>query len=166
MPASASGATPRRCRPTVTPAAGTAYARKHNPWVNFPGSVPATANLTLSRFPTDFRKLPTVSFVIPDLNDDMHDGTIAAGDGWLNAHLGGYARWARTHHSLLVVTWDEDDSSSSNHIPTIFYGQPVKPGRYAERIDHYAVLRTLEQAYGLPYVGSSSTATPITDAWQ
>ena len=143
-----------------------AYARKHNPWVNFTSNVPASSNLTFSSFPSTFSSLPTVSFVIPNLNDDMHDGTIAAGDSWLKSHLDAYAQWAKTHNSLLVVTWDEDDSSSSNQIPTIFYGGPVKAGSYSERVTHYGVLRTLEQAYGLPYVGSSATATPITDAWQ
>ncbi|MFL6164612.1 MAG: alkaline phosphatase family protein [Jatrophihabitantaceae bacterium] len=142
------------------------YARKHNPWVNFPSTVPAAANLPLSAFPADFSALPTVSFVIPDLTDDMHDGSVATGDSWLKAHLGGYARWAMTHHSLLIVTWDEDDSSANNHIPTIFYGQQVKTGRYAERITHYRVLRTLQDAYGLAGVGNSVPAAPVTDSWQ
>lgn len=143
-----------------------AYARKHNPWVNFPSNVPAADNLTLTSFPSSYSALPTVSFVIPNLNDDMHDGSVATGDSWLKAHLDGYAQWAKTNNSLLIVTWDEDDNSANNQIPTLFYGQPVKIGRYAEKVTHYGVLRTLEDAYGLPTVGSSSTATPITDAWQ
>ena len=52
-----------------------AYARKHNPWVNFTSNVPAASNLTFSDFPTSYSSLPTVSFVVPNLNDDMHDGT-------------------------------------------------------------------------------------------
>jgi hypothetical protein len=143
-----------------------AYARKHNPWVNFPSNVPASANLALSAFPTSYDALPTVSFVVPNLNNDMHDGSVATGDSWLEAHLDGYARWAKTHNSLLIVTWDEDDRSANNQIPTIFYGQPVKTGRYSERVSHYGLLRTLQDAYGLAGVGSSATATPITDAWQ
>ena len=142
------------------------YARKHNPWVNFAGNVPAADNLTLSSFPTSYSSLPTVSFVIPNLDNDMHDGSVATGDSWLQAHLDGYAQWAETHNSLLIVTWDEDDNSATNQIPTVFYGQPVKTGRYSERVTHYGVLRTLEDAYGLPTVGSSATASPITDAWQ
>lgn len=145
---------------------GGSYARKHNPWVNFAGNVPAAANLTLTSFPASYSSLPTLSFVIPNLNDDMHDGTVAAGDSWLKAHLDAYAQWAKTHNSLLVVTWDEDDNSSNNQIPTIFYGAAVKIGSYSEKVTHYGVLRTLEDAYGLPHVGSSATATPITDVWQ
>ena len=143
-----------------------AYARKHNPWVNFTSNVPAASNRTLAAFPTSFSSLPTVSFVIPNLNDDMHDGTVAAGDSWLKTHLDSYAQWAKTHNSLLVVTWDEDDNSANNQIPTIFYGQHVLPGSYSEHVTHYGVLRTLEDAYGLPKVGSSATATPVTDCWQ
>jgi hypothetical protein len=140
------------------------YARKHNPWVNFT-NVPSADNLTFAAFPTNFANLPTLSFVVPNLQDDMHDGTIAQSDTWLHNNIDGYAQWAKTHNSLLVVTWDEDDSASANQIPTIFVGQQVKPGTYAERINHYNVLRTLEDAYGLPRAGSSATATPITDAW-
>jgi hypothetical protein len=140
------------------------YARKHNPWVNFT-SVPAASNLTFSDFPTDYTTLPTVSFVVPNLLNDMHDGSVATGDAWLQQHLDGYAQWAKTHHSLLVVTWDEDDSSANNQIPTIFVGGPVQPGSYPEPINHYNVLRTIEDAYGLPYAGASATATPITDTW-
>jgi hypothetical protein len=140
------------------------YARKHNPWVNF-SNVPATANQPFSAFPTDFTQLPTVSWVVPNLCDDIHDCSIATGDAWLKAHLDSYVQWAKTRNSVLITTFDEDDSSHSNHIATIFNGQPVKTGTYAEHIDHYNVLRTVEDMYGLPYAGNATTATPITDAW-
>lgn len=143
-----------------------AYARKHNPWTNF-SNVPAADNLPFTSFPAsaNFASLPTVSWVIPNLNDDMHDGTIAQGDTWLQSNLDAYAQWAKTNNSLLIVTWDEDDSSMTNQIPTIFYGAGVKTGRYSERINHYNVLRTIEDMYGLPYAGAASSATPITDVW-
>jgi acid phosphatase len=140
------------------------YARKHAPWVNFP-NVTASANRPFSAFPTDFGTLPTVSFVVPNLNDDMHNGSVAQGDVWLRQHMDAYAQWAKTHNSLLIVTWDEDDTSGNNQIPTIFVGANVKPGQYAERIDHYTVLRTIEDSYGLPPLGSAAGAKPITDIW-
>jgi acid phosphatase len=55
--------------------------------------------------------------------------------------------------------------SPANHIATIIVGARVAPGRYGERIDHYRVLRTLEDAYGLPHAGGSATAEPITSIW-
>jgi phosphatidylinositol-3-phosphatase len=141
------------------------YARKHVPWADF-RNVPGSVSMPFFSFPTDFARLPTVSFVIPNLCDDMHDCSVATGDAWLRAHLSDYARWAMTHDSLLIITWDEDDGSQSNQIPTIFAGQQVRPGRYAERIDHYRVLATIEAAYGLPRDGNAASASPITDIWR
>jgi hypothetical protein len=141
------------------------YARKHNPWVNFT-NVPSSSNLRFTRFPTNYSTLPTVSFVVPNLCNDMHDCSISTGDTWLRNHLDGYAQWAKTNNSLLIVTFDEDDSSQSNQIATVFYGQHVKTGSYSEHITHYNVLRTIEDAFALPCVANSCTATPITDAWQ
>jgi hypothetical protein len=141
-----------------------AYARKHSPWINW-SNVPASSNLTLNAFPSDYNQLPTVSFVTPNLDNDMHDGTVAQGDSWLREHFDSYVQWAKTHNSLLVLTFDEDDNNSGNRIPTVFVGASVKPGEYSERITHYNVLRTLEDAYGLPYAGASASAAPITDVW-
>ncbi|GAA2240297.1 MULTISPECIES: alkaline phosphatase family protein [Kitasatospora] len=141
-----------------------AYARKHSPWANFT-NIPAADQQPFSAFPTDYNQLPTVSFVIPNLNDDMHDGTIADGDSWLQNNLSDYANWAQQNNSLLVVTWDEDDYTESNQIPTVFYGAHVQQGQYSETVDHYNVLATLEQAYGLPKAGQSANAAPITDIW-
>ncbi|MBM9505258.1 putative Ig domain-containing protein [Streptomyces sp. KK5PA1] len=140
------------------------YARKHSPWVNF-SNVPAADNQPFTAFPTDYTQLPTVSWVIPNLCDDIHDCSIATGDTWLKTHLDGYVQWAKTHNSLLITTFDEDDSTGPNRIATFFNGQPVKPGTYTEHLDHFGVLRTVEDMYGLPYAGSAATATPVTDAW-
>lgn len=141
------------------------YARKHSPWINF-SDLPASTNLTYASMPTDFTTLPTLSFVIPNLCDDMHDCSIATGDTWLKNHLDAYVQWAKTHNSLLIVTWDEDDSSTSaNQIATIFYGANLHNGAYAEPISHYNVLRTLEDMYGVTALGSAASATPITDVW-
>jgi phosphatidylinositol-3-phosphatase len=142
------------------------YARKHSPWINF-SNVPTSDSLPFSLFPSssDYASLPTVSFVIPNLEDDMHNGTIAQADTWLQDNLSAYATWAAANDSLLIVTWDEDDYTENNQIPTIFYGQDVVQGQYDEDIDHYNVLATLEQMYGLTEVGDSDGAAPITDIW-
>lgn len=142
------------------------YARKHVPWTDF-STGKSTDNLPFSYFPSsNFASLPTVSFVIPDLTDDMHDGSIQQGDAWLQQHLLNYVTWARNHNSLLIVTFDEDDFTTSNHILTLFVGPMVKPGKYPQTINHYNVLRTIEQMYKLPYLGKAATATPITNIWK
>jgi acid phosphatase len=146
------------------------YERAHNPWVNFT-NVPAASNLTFTSFPGDYSRLPTVSFVIPNLCNDMHYCSRDTGDSWIQHKLGGYAQWARSNNSLLIVTWDEDGSilglgGDSNKIPTIFSGAHVRPGIYGERINQYGILRTVEDMYGLPHAGASAGAAPITDVWK
>ena len=141
------------------------YARKHVPWTDFSKDL-TTDNQPFTSFPTDFTELPTVSFVIPNLNDDMHNGTIQQGDSWLQTHLLAYVNWAMTNNSLLIFTFDEDQGTSANHIATIFVGPMVKPGQYSEKINHYNVLRTIEDMYGLGHLGSSASAKQIADVWQ
>lgn len=147
--------------PGFTGCSSGSYARKHNPWVNF-ADVPASVNLPFTAFPAGYGSLPTVSFVIPDLEHDMHDGTVGQADQWLSGHLGGYAAWAPAHRSLLIVTVDEDDYSADNRIATVVAGAFVRPGRYSERVDHYRLLRTLTDAYHLAPLGPGSA---ITDIW-
>lgn len=142
------------------------YARKHAPWVNFT-NVPADASLPFDRFNVrgDYASLPTVSFVIPNLDNDMHDGSIAQADRWLEVNLSGYANWAKANNSLLIVTWDEDDNGPDNHIATLFYGAHVPVARHGGPVNHYNMLSTLEGFYGLPKTGSASASPPIVGIW-
>jgi phosphatidylinositol-3-phosphatase len=176
---------------------GIDYQRKHNPWVNWqaasddalgPNQLPSTANLPLTAFPGDdmgFARLPTVAIVVPNQINDAHGSSAAppgtnyglAMDAWLRAHIEPYRRWAMTHNSLLIITWDEDEDDYTpvtnvtgarvakryiNLIPTAMAGQGVVPGRYDERIDHFSVLRTIEDFYGLaPLARGDSEAQPI-----
>jgi acid phosphatase len=136
------------------------YARKHAPWVDFL-ALPRNLSQPFSRFPASFARLPTVAFVVPNLCNDMHSCSVATGDRWARAHLAPYVQWARTHASLLIVTFDEDDGSSTNHIPTFLVGPMVRPGSYRQVIDHYNVLRTLEEMYGLAPLGEAARARPL-----
>ena len=111
----------------------------------------------------------------PNLVNDMHDGpdpeAIHAGDTWLKDHLDAYYQWAKTHNSLLIITFDENNGSKAgptdpasvdnkNRIPTIFAGAHIVPGEYAESsgITHVNVLRTIEAMYGLPPAGAQAAA--------
>jgi phospholipase C len=168
------------------------YARKHVPWVSFKNvpngtTVETSSNLRFADFPTDYNYLPTVAIVIPNLINDMHDGnsrdSIKIGDAWLCRHLDGYYEWARSHNSLLVVTFDENEDTTSfrgltnpfatapspeleqhfhslkNRVATIFAGAHIKPGPYSEGkgITHVNILRTIEAMYGLSKSGAQQT---------
>jgi phosphatidylinositol-3-phosphatase len=155
--------------------------------------LPSSVNLPFTEFPTDdagFAKLPTVAFVIPNQIHDGHKSDAAppginygkAMDDWLRQHIEPYRRWALSHNSLLIITWDEDDDAYTpvkdaagatvakryiNLIPTIMVGAGVVPGDYSQHIDHYVVLRPIEDFYGLaPLARHDTAATPIIDAFR
>jgi acid phosphatase len=171
----------------LSPTKHKVYARKHVPWISFANvpngkEIATSSNLRFADFPKDpkqFKDLPTVAFVIPNLDHDMHNPpkdlktSISNGDAWLKKNLDNYYEWAKKNNSLLIVTWDECDShlagptdpfvapddpqfrEKRNLIPTIFAGARVIPGNYDEGkgITHVNILRTLEAMYGLPRAG-------------
>lgn len=141
-----------------------AYQRKHNPVANWP-RLSATANLRFIDFPQDFSTLPTVSFVIPDQHNDMHDGSFTDADNWLKTHVKPYVDWAFKHNSLLILTWDEDNGTEGNRVVTILAGSMVKKGVSDQHIDHYDVLRTLLDFYDLPLMNASRNAEPVKGIW-
>jgi hypothetical protein len=180
------------------------YARKHNPAVNWQNDVnptanqlPSTANQPFTTFqsiaagPAGFDALPTVSFVVPNQDNDMHDGTIAEGDAWVQSNLADYYAYASdpANNSLLIITYDEDaNDTASNQIATIFAGALVAAGTYYETdlnllnpdvgrtspgivtptgtaMNHWNVLSTLEDMYGLAHIGASLGRPAITDVW-
>ncbi len=164
-----------------------AYARKHVPWLSFSnlpnGATPAaSSSLRFADFPSDYSKLPTVAIVVPNLDHDMHDGSIRAGDKWLQKHIDDYYQWAKQHNSLLILTFDESERGKSgltdpaaaapedqNRIVTILAGAHIKPGDYKEGagVTHVNLLRTLEAMYNLTPSGAqqqNAAAAGIADS--
>jgi len=147
-----------------------AYVRKHNPAANWMGTgknqIPATTNQPFTAFPADYTQLPTVSLVVPNQQNDMHNGSIRTGDDWVRNHLDRYIQWAKTHNSLFILTFDEDNYGNTEHILTIFTGGMLKGGEYKNTINHFNVLRTIEWIYELPYAGSAAKAKTIDNCWR
>lgn len=100
---------------------GGLYARKHVPWISFTNvpngpTVETSSNLRFADFPSDpsrYDTLPTVAFVIPNLENDMHNGPISKsipkGDHWLRENIDAFYQWAKDHNSLLILTFDENN---------------------------------------------------------
>jgi acid phosphatase len=63
------------------------------------------------------------------------------------------------------LTFDEDDGTKQNQIPTVFVGPMIKPGKYPEKINHYNIFNTIEAIYGLS-ADSTKNATVIRDIWK
>ena len=149
------------------------YAQKHNPFVYFDdlrttsqcaNVVPMTA---LSNDLGAASTTPQFVWITPNLCDDMHDCSIAAGDTWLSntvpAILSSPA--FTTQNSLLLITWDEDDNTENNNIPTLVVSPSVPAGyRSATPYNHYSLLKTIEQAWSLaPLTGNDAAAAPMSD---
>jgi hypothetical protein len=65
----------------------------------------------------------------------------------------------------LIVSFDENAGGTVNPIPTIIRGDHVRPGPSAERTNHYTLLRTIEEAYGLPALGRAADRSPLSRIW-
>jgi phosphatidylinositol-3-phosphatase len=149
------------------------YARKHAPWVNF-ADVPANLSRPLSQLPCNFDALPTVSFVAPNVDNNMSKGSLRVADNWLKNYFDSYVRWAKSNNSLLIITWAEDGklfgrktNPPHNRVPMIFVGSMVRDGVESSlQYTYLDLLRTIEEMYGLSYLGQSNTANPILDVWQ
>ena len=125
----------------------------------------------LARFARDDRAgtLPDFSLVVPDLCHDMHDCSVATGDRWLGSLRATVAAGFTDHRLAIFVVFDEGSTNAhgGGHVPALVLGPLVRPHAVTSAtLDHYSLLRTIEDAWGLPRLGRSRTAAPITGIWR
>ncbi|MDQ2725286.1 MAG: alkaline phosphatase family protein [Actinomycetota bacterium] len=149
------------------------YAPKHNPAVY---AVDARATCAASDLPLGTLSagalagavgagtLPAFSILTPDLDHDMHDGTVAEGDAWLKPWLERIVAGPDYQQGRLAVliTWDEGSGSgpSPSHVPLYVLSATTPPGtRVGLPLDHLSLLRTAEQVTGVgPPLGGAAGA--------
>jgi len=146
------------------------YARKHNPFIYYDdiaGSPRRCHELVgFSSLSRALRSgsLPTFVWVTPNLCDDTHDCSVGTGDRFLAATVPALLAELGPH-GFLIVTWDEGSSdagccggaAAGGRIATIVAGPDVRSGaRERAAVDHYGVLRTIEDALGLPALGGAA----------
>jgi acid phosphatase len=164
-------------RPGFTGATAGRYAKKHDPFLYFRDVVSEPRRLRrivpLDRFRSDLlaNRLPAFSLVVPDLCHDMHDCPVSSGDSWLASFLPPLLRSPALRRGVVFVVFDEGEASDSagggGHVPALVLGPLVRPGsRSTATLDHYDLLRTIEQSWRLPLLGESATARPITGIWR
>ncbi|GAC1453052.1 MAG: alkaline phosphatase family protein [Vulcanimicrobiaceae bacterium] len=152
------------------------YAKKHDPFVYFRDVLSSPARLRrIVPYPAFGRDLaagalPDFSLVVPDLCNDMHDCSVATGDAWLARFLRPLLRSGQLAGGALFVIFDESDGSSvggGGLVPAFVVGPLVRSGsRSGTALDHYSLLRTIEDAWGLSPLGLSAAARPITGIWK
>lgn len=147
------------------------YATKHNPFLYYTDIQGNAARCNAHVVPftqlvTDLQTTqttPDFAFITPNLCNDMHDCSVAQGNNWLATNVPAIlsSKAFTSQNSLLVITWDEGDSSS-NHIPTILIGSNVKRGYSSQApYTHYALLHTIEHAWGLPALTTNDKHAPL-----
>ena len=151
------------------------YARKHVPFLSFT-NIQSDASrcgniVDSSVLANDIQNgtLPDYSLYVPNLNNDGHDTGAAYADNWLSTTFGPLLQDPKfTKDLLLIVTFDESESTGANHIFTVMVGDGVAPGSVsAQAYNHYSLLRTIEDEFGLGTLGlGDASATPITDIWK
>lgn len=158
---------PTPCSP-VAGAGG--YAKKHDPFMYYDDVVHDARRcrkvVGFGRLVADLRAgtLPAFAFISPNLCHDTHDCGVATGDGFLSALVPRLLRELGPH-GFLVLTWDEGSSDAGccvdargGRIDTVLAGPGVRRGAHSDRaVDHYGVLRTIEDALGLPRLGGAAS---------
>jgi phosphatidylinositol-3-phosphatase len=158
------------------------YVIRHNPFAmlsDVAGSA-QVANQVIqpfSQFLTDAanKTLPAFSFIVPDLNDDAHNGTPLAADAWLQSNvispLAANPAFQTGGDGLLVVAFDEaatsDITHGGGHVVAAFWGPIVKSGytqTSATVYQHESMLRTLMEVLSLTNPpGAASTAPDMSE---
>ncbi len=156
--------------------AGPLYRQKHNPFIYYDDIRTVAARcgkiVPYSQLAGDLSQTgttPNYVWITPNMCNDMHDCSVSTGDTWLSNNLPtlfNSPAWT-TQNSLLMITWDEG-TRSDNQVATLVIGPAVIPGvKSSARYDHYSLLRTVEEAWGLaPLTANDGDATPMTDFWR
>lgn len=151
---------------TVCSSADNLYRRKHHACPDF-SNLNHMRECPYTQLAADIAtgSLPALAFVAPNMCDDMHDCSTTIGDTWLSNNLPAMIS-AVGPRGLVILTWDEDDKNSGNHILTVFAGAAAKSNYVSSQtISHYTVVRTICDVLGLaPFAGALSETTP-TDVW-
>ena len=155
------------------------YVRRHNPAVWY--SVINTDGSKVIDFTNNFANdlangtLPNYSVVIPNMQDDAHDGTPAQADTWLQnniAPLLNTPAFQAGGDGLLIITFDECDaaaggncSSGLEHIYTAVIGPKVVPHTVSNVLyKHENTLKTILEALGqTTFPLASGSAAPMCD---
>jgi phosphatidylinositol-3-phosphatase len=151
------------------------YVKRHVPFLYFRDVLRSPARrrhvVPMRQLSTDLAagRLPDFSLVVPDMCHDMHDCSVAQGDAWLGRFLPPLLRNPRLALSVIFVVFDEPSifQPGTDLVPALALGRVVKPdSEYSPRTSHYGLLRTIEDAWGLPRLGLSKRAAPITGIWR
>jgi hypothetical protein len=158
----------------------TKYAQKHNPFIYFDPIRLDAARCEKSIVPlavldSDLAAgtLANFIFITPNLCNDAHDCSLDAADTWLGETLTRIVPVlsAEGDSWLIVLTWDEGQGNHSccglpaeagGRVATILISPQAKNGFQDDTpYTHYSLLKTISEAWGLPYLGHAADANNV-----
>jgi hypothetical protein len=167
---------PSDCYTGVGGLPASVYTKRHNPFVYFADVLDNGCAARVVQYPgasglvatLDGAGAPDFVWITPNLRDDMHSGSVAAGDDWLQANLGPVlsAPWFTNGNATVIVTMDEDDDddtgccgdAAGGLIPMVVISNAASGrGSLALTGDHIGTLRTIEETYDLGYLGGAAS---------
>jgi acid phosphatase len=133
------------------------YAVRHNPGTIYAGSVSHNCWGRDTVLPSSFHTLPALSFVIPNICNDMHSCSAATGDSWLKNEV---PKFLAIPGTRVVVVFDEGTTNQGGggHIPVVEVGAGVPQMHDSTSLTHYGLLAGIEQRFGLQEIRGAAGA--------
>jgi len=153
------------------------YRKRHNPFIYYKDiqTKPARCQniVPYTEFATDLQKntVPNYVWITPNMCHDMHSDVgcrttdkVKNGDDWLATEVPTILNSsAYRDGGVLFITWDEGattagccEKAAGGHIVTLVISPLGKPAyTSAVAYDHYSLLRTIEDAWDLGYLGDA-----------
>jgi hypothetical protein len=154
------------------------YLIRHNPFAMLSDVAdnPQVANQCIwpfTQFAADLASgtLPDFSYIVPNVDDDAHNGTPQQADAWLQTNvigaLSGSSAFASGGDGILIVDFDEaatsDTAYGGGHVAAVFWGPGAKVGftqTSTTIYQHQSMLRTVMQALQLSDPPGAAAGAP------
>lgn len=150
------------------------YVKRHNPFAYFSDVRNSSSEryniVPFSRFASDRRagQLPHFSFIVPNQRHNGHDASLRTADSWLQQNIAPLLSTPEFREDgILIITFDESHKGDRAHgggrILTVVAGPKVRRGYkdYHSYYQHQALLRTIEEALGLPIMGAARNSRSL-----
>lgn len=159
------------------------YVKRHNPFMYFASIRNDTRRCArvqpLAGLYADLESgtIPNFVWITPDLCHDGHDCGTDAVNTFLQKVVPRITASPAYHdRGVLFITYDEGNSNAGccryaagGHVQTVFTSDAITGGpRLTTAADHYSLLRTIEDGFGLPHLGHAgcTCSAPLGGAWR
>ena len=138
------------------------YARKHDPAISFTDIASSPSRCArISSFAGFDPAAGDFELIVPNDCNDMHSCSVATGDAFLKAFVPKITDSPAFANSVLFITFDEgtSDIGGGGRVATVVVSPLTAAGSTSgAAYNHYSILRTIEDAWGLGCIGQSCTA--------